>query len=311
MQQSTAKTWVSALLLGVLSFSAQAWDATGHIIVAQIAYDYLTPVARQDVDFLIEKTHFEKDFSKFSPYVYCASWPDYLGYSVESRDRNTKDVFNFFRILSKTWHYHDTPIVLGDYHPLSEGNSVWAVNNLVPQLASAIAKKDYNTAAYELAFLTHIVGDIHQPLHNASLYDNDFPRGDIGGNLYSIQPTLGPKNLHSAWDESLGHFSGWPGYSPNAGYHPPMNLLKETAIEFEALCSDDQASQVDPEAWSKEAGAIALDFVYPMHNVTAPKLGEALSESYVEKGQKIAAVQMCLAGKRLAAVLNNTLREPL
>jgi len=37
-----------------------------------------------------------------------------------------------------------------------------------------------------LRFLTHIIGDIHQPLHAAALFNDQFPNGDQGGNLFKI-----------------------------------------------------------------------------------------------------------------------------
>jgi len=37
-----------------------------------------------------------------------------------------------------------------------------------------------------LRFLTHIIGDVHQPLHSAALFNDQFPNGDEGGNLFKI-----------------------------------------------------------------------------------------------------------------------------
>ena len=59
--------------------------------------------------------------------------------------------------------------------------------------------------AIHLCWVMHLVGDIHQPLHCVSLYCEQFPNGDHGGNdsLYR----LGGKRiikLHPFWDELLG-----------------------------------------------------------------------------------------------------------
>lgn len=48
-------------------------------------------------------------------------------------------------------------------------------------------------------FLVHLVGDIHQPLHTVSLWDNQFPKGDQGGNLFAIS-FQNISNLHALWD---------------------------------------------------------------------------------------------------------------
>ena len=50
-----------------------------------------------------------------------------------------------------------------------------------------------------LRLYIHIVGDLHQPLHSASVYSYQFPDGDLGGNLFSIKYKDYPQ-LHRLWD---------------------------------------------------------------------------------------------------------------
>lgn len=47
--------------------------------------------------------------------------------------------------------------------------------------------------ARQLRFLIHMIGDIHQPLHAAELYSDEFPSGDLGGNR------CGALKLHRVW----------------------------------------------------------------------------------------------------------------
>lgn len=52
-----------------------------------------------------------------------------------------------------------------------------------------------------LRYLVHVMGDIHQPLHSAQLFDDElFPKGDIGGNLFLINYTKNIENLHKFFD---------------------------------------------------------------------------------------------------------------
>lgn len=51
-----------------------------------------------------------------------------------------------------------------------------------------------------LRYLIHVLGDIHQPLHAASLFDERFPKGDMGGNLYKIRYTENVNELHKLFD---------------------------------------------------------------------------------------------------------------
>lgn len=46
-----------------------------------------------------------------------------------------------------------------------------------------------------------MTGDIHQPLHSVSLFNETFKSGDRGGNSLTIYLQDGSKtNLHSFWD---------------------------------------------------------------------------------------------------------------
>ena len=37
-----------------------------------------------------------------------------------------------------------------------------------------------------MRLLIHIVGDVHQPLHNVNMYNTTYTDGDIGGNRETI-----------------------------------------------------------------------------------------------------------------------------
>ena len=134
---------LAIIFFGLIPPSIEAWDVTGHDIIAQIAYNHLSNTARNNVDYLINRTNFCTNFPSFSPYVYSAPWPDHFKHSVEDSDPTTKDVFIFFRELSGQWHYTDRPIVIGNYKPAQESNanSIWAVNYLSLQLSRLVADK--------------------------------------------------------------------------------------------------------------------------------------------------------------------------
>ena len=61
---------------------------------------------------------------------------------------------------------------------------------------------DPERKAIALAWLFHLVGDIHQPLHTAQLFTVDYPQGDRGGNEICVQVTQTgqPMDLHRFWD---------------------------------------------------------------------------------------------------------------
>ena len=56
--------------------------------------------------------------------------------------------------------------------------------------------------AIALAWLLHLVGDVHQPLHTVQLFTREYPHGDRGGNEVCVRlaPGRAPLDLHRLWD---------------------------------------------------------------------------------------------------------------
>jgi S1/P1 Nuclease len=52
-------------------------------------------------------------------------------------------------------------------------------------------KNDPERKAIALAWLFHLVGDIHQPLHTTQLFIVDYPKGDRGGNEICVKSVYG------------------------------------------------------------------------------------------------------------------------
>lgn len=47
---------------------------------------------------------------------------------------------------------------------------------------------DYTKGKAEmLRYIIHVIGDIHQPLHNANFYNETYKEGDHGGRLMMIE----------------------------------------------------------------------------------------------------------------------------
>lgn len=54
-----------------------------------------------------------------------------------------------------------------------------------------------------LRLFIHLVGDIHQPLHCATLVNPDFPHGDAGGNAFPLKYHYSVDNLHALFDSVM------------------------------------------------------------------------------------------------------------
>ena len=61
---------------------------------------------------------------------------------------------------------------------------------------------DGERKAIALAWLFHLVGDIHQPLQTAQLFTVEYPQGDRGGNEICVRVTQTGQvmDLHRFWD---------------------------------------------------------------------------------------------------------------
>jgi hypothetical protein len=60
--------------------------------------------------------------------------------------------------------------------------------------------------AFNLRLLIHYLGDIHQPLHTVSRYAKEFPKGDMGGNLFMLKQVGEVNELHALWDSTIYEF---------------------------------------------------------------------------------------------------------
>ena len=165
------KHLLSLIFIG-LSLSLFAYDAVGHRIVADIAYQNLNCKVRKQVDKVLGKHGI----------VYAATWAD----EVRSDKKYA---------YSYQWHYQNLKdsLTTADFkqlltNPKTEGDHLFfAIDTLTTRL-----KKDKNDVE-ALKFLVHFVGDLHQPMHLGRLQD-------LGGNKVDVKWFGKPINLHSLWD---------------------------------------------------------------------------------------------------------------
>ena len=193
---------IAALLLAL---PAAAWNYSGHCIIAEIAYERLTPQVRARVDRMIRDHPDYKDiFTKGAPrdtkedpaalaryaFVQAAPWPDLLRgdkrfYDELAPNAQPTPLLPGFPDMMRhlTWHYFDNGIS-GDGTPVIEQRPPHLMTEL-PRLLAEIATADPRQAAYDLPWLEHLAGDVHQPLHLTSRFLKSQPKGDAGGNFVS------------------------------------------------------------------------------------------------------------------------------
>jgi hypothetical protein len=101
------------------------------------------------------------------------------------------------------WHYINWP-----FKPEGQPASVQIREpepvNILTALAEneSVVKNNGEQRAVALAWLFHLVGDIHQPLHTAQQFIVEYPQGDRDGNEICVRVTEAgqPMDLHRFWD---------------------------------------------------------------------------------------------------------------
>lgn len=282
MKMNLIRLWILILTLTSLTFSieSKAWNAVGHMVIAKIAYDRLNPAVRLKVDKIV--ADFSKEYPEITRFEQLAPWPDTL--------RAQKiDIFAH-------WHYKDVAFSddgtrLRDL--IDTDNAVWAFNHLKPVVQNNHANP-FERARF-LAFMIHIAGDIHQPLHTVSRISSVHLDGDRGGNLFQIKYKIGTtdiSNLHHLWDGGAGVLE------TNTNPSNIAQLALQITTHYPVIYFTSELSELSADAWAKEGYKFATESVYNT------KENETPTNSYIKQSQQITEQRVALAGYRLAEILN-------
>ncbi|MGC1460336.1 MAG: S1/P1 nuclease [Steroidobacteraceae bacterium] len=299
---------LAAFAVAGLGFSGalpvRAWNDFGHMAVAAVAWQHLTPAARTEATKLLRMNpdyprwveQLEPDARAVTAFMRAATWADAIKHESGNTDdgerpqgpeasQNTGyDDPNEHRY----WHYVDVP-----FSP--DGTPVPGV--ITPNAATRIA--DFRKVladpaspdllkSYDLSWVLHLVGDIHQPLHAVSRFTRELPAGDLGGNRVLLCAPPCRKELHFFWDQALGR--GTPTEALALARDlpaPPLRRITDTNIQD----------------WVDESGTLARRVVYaaPIGPGSGPY---ELTPAYRDQAKIIARERIALAGRRLAVLLN-------
>jgi S1/P1 Nuclease len=335
----------TSLILGtLLAFSmvsaAQAWNRIGHMTVAGIAYDELTPAEQKKLAEIL--THLSNNDRMLTgladsaddprALVMAAStWPDLIKSDSDNYFNNGYDEPGPLESISasagekdgklpmhKGWHFIDTPYNLDtkkDGSPLNNNvvNIVQVLKVLDKQLRQSMDKEE---RAYEMAWLLHLVGDIHQPLHCAQGFDAQNPKGDVGGNnIITDDPITHEKELHAFWDDVLGKDT------PSKIHQLRLDLdvvkSSEVISNIGHAAIPANALDIDFQKWADDTHKLAVDDAYGKLNIDVVELQHGdktadsvtIDEDYHSMADRIARKQVYLAGHRLAALLKTYLQN--
>jgi hypothetical protein len=197
------KRVIALLTLSLLAAAprpAAAWGDDGHMTVALIAQNYLTPEARTRINALLAA---DTDPLTKHDFASAATWADKYR-DVDNRRDHYKE--------TEQWHFVDIEIDNPDLEAACFGRpalpprtlasngppkacTVDKINQFAAELADPAT--DLEEQIMALKFVLHFVGDFHQPLHAS---DNR----DRGGNDVKVSAVGFPHHsrdeLHGYWD---------------------------------------------------------------------------------------------------------------
>lgn len=294
--------WIVILFNIFFVSNSYAWWEAGHMLVADIAYENLTPHAKKALHELLP--YMDSETTYRNSYAYDSNNPNYSLMAISHWPDDIHAEPNHLTV-TKTLHYIE--------HAYSEDgtkipaviprdNVVWAIEQYKKHLIEKNANK--YSRARALAYLVHFVGDIHQPLHCAEYYAKILPEGDRGGNSYKIyfeEPNGDVlHNLHALWDSALNLFAH-KNYPHNVSAPQDIhNIMKLITRDYPKSYFNDKVDQLDPAYWEKESHALAKK----AHQV---KFNKKPSSAYLQENTEQAEQRIVLAGYRLAEMLNQIL----
>lgn len=263
---------LALVLLCLAASPAFAWGRLGHRLVAQLAFDELSPAARAEAVRLLEG-----EPEPTLPGI--AAWADELRGKDPGLGKR-----------SAPWHYVNVHSPACDFEAATDCRNGDCVVDAIRAQAAILADRERPVEARRTAlkFVVHFIGDIHQPLHANN-------HGDKGGNTVQVRlPTAAGgergSNLHSAWDSGILELSG----TDEAAHLARLRALS-LAVPLDGPALPPRAAD-----WAAASCRIALrPGFYPA--------GARLDADYVTAWTPLIDEQLRRAGTQLARVLDAAL----
>ena len=265
--KSTIKITATVIFSTFLTFSmmskSYAWAQNGHRVVGQIAENHLTDTTKMAIRHLLEGDKLPE----------VTTWADEM--------RSNHDTF--WKKESGKWHYINMSSA-AEFKP--KQYRITAHKGEVTDAYAAILKsiavlKSEDTTLdkkrFYFRFLTHLVGDIHQPMHVGRKHDH-------GGNKIKVKYFGQDTNLHRLWDRDLVEGENLS-FSEFAYFIDTNN--KELIAEY---------LNSEPKDWVMESFHIAQT-LYEIED------GD-FSYAYVYEQSNTMKTRLLQGGIRLAGVLN-------
>lgn len=291
------KTTLALLFACATLVAVNAWWQTGHMLVAQVA---------------------KQDLLARYPNVYKRA--EDLALVLKGKTNNLSDTFVESAIWMddikpdgwnalENWHYTDRPYnPLGlSVDPLPQYTSEYAVQQAIKVLNNSKTRgQDTLAKSIFIRVLAHVIGDIHQPLHSAQLFNLSYPKGDMGGNLEKVFVTSTNQTLalHAFWDAvafKVPNDFARPLDASNMSI--VEGIAKNLTDEFPRQAFQEQLSKKNVSDWTVDAYLDAVKYVYnPL------RTDFVIDEAYQQQAWDLCRRNIALGGYRLADTIYDSLR---
>jgi hypothetical protein len=291
---------------------ARAWGIPGHEVIARVAWDNLSPRTRRRVTALLERAPADADLASLRPtegtasaqermlFVRAAAWADLMRFDDHPARKAAYD--------HPGWHY------INQYWPAQDASGVGVDTagmrpdsiNIVERLrALAPVVRDTSAAAADraiaLAWVMHLVGDVHQPLHCSARVTTLEPSGDAGGNTFQLD---GRRRLHGYWDHAIDDaIPRQPSDVDDDAYIGRVAHAVERAVPRREVRT--QIANRDEALWARSSLEKAVSDVY----TPALHRGQRPPADYDLHADSVALRAAAVAGYRLADLLERLLGD--
>lgn len=308
---------ICLLIVIGLTFASQvsAWDDTGHKVSAFIAWQQMSPQAKEKAVKLLlaapEDSHLgvyflsgsrSREARELELFMIASTWADII------RNRDFK--VRYEKYHRGPWHYADifwkqNGSAAERLEKRGDGEAITKLYDFEKNLQDdslSDAEK-----AVDLAWFLHVAGDVHNPLHNASRVTESEPEGDSGGNRFLLSPdgaTENRVNLHSYWDSILRRNVPRENDACDSDY---VSALAEKITKKHPLTAMKSRLKLgDYREWNNEGFGFLSTTVY----TNELKRSELPSKKYQKRAFAVGQEQIALAGYRMAETLNRIFGQP-
>ena len=240
-----------------------AWDYDGHAAVGILSLQQLPTDTRRTLQQVLGSVDDQTIME-------ACSWPDVVRKTTEWE-------------WSAPQHYINIPPGETNYLKSRDCPDQLCATEAIKKYALELGDLQADTRKRQQAFawLCHLVGDLHQPLHAG------FAR-DRGGNDFDVTYSGEQMNLHDFWDRAL--------IEDRAG---DWQDLIGVVSKFPTVQTADNWTPLMVDRWTEESHQLVQQELYPAN--------PEITQSYADKSWSIIQQRIITAASRLASMIETVL----